>query len=59
MLLYTSAEREQNEQLQNQMFDKIDGYFASMQVEPLDDLYLKLLNIKLHPAWIKEQVSEE
>ena len=59
LLLYTSAEREQNEQLQNQMFDKIDGYFASMQVEPLDDLYLKLLNIKLHPAWIKEQVSEE
>lgn len=54
ILFYTSYDVVQNSKLQNTIFEKLDGYFASTQNDPLDDLYLKFLNIKLHPAWIKE-----
>ena len=52
ILLYTSLDTEQNIKLQELIFEKLNGYFASTQNEPLDDLYLKILNIKLHPAWM-------
>lgn len=55
LIFYTSAEAEQNTHLQEQILAKITGYFASMQRPLLDDLYLKILNIKLHPSWIKEE----
>lgn len=52
LLLYTSLDVEQNSALQQQLFAKINGYFMSMQQPKLDDLFLKVLNIKLHPSWL-------
>ena len=52
LLFYTSADIPQNAALQQQLFDKINGYFMSMQQPELDDLFIRLLNIKLHPAWL-------
>lgn len=55
LIFYSSADTAQNEKTQEQILAKINGYFASMQRPFLEDLYLKILNIKLHPAWVKQE----
>lgn len=52
LVLYTPDDIPQNEAMQDQIFDKLDGYFLSMQQPEIDDLFFKIENIKLHPAWV-------
>jgi hypothetical protein len=52
-LLYTTEGIEQNADLFKLLEEKFNGYFTSMQEPPLLDLSFKLLNIKLHPSWMK------
>ena len=52
LVLYTSESVEQNDALLEKLFEKIDGYYMSMQQPPLKDFFIKALNIKLHPAWL-------
>ena len=58
LVFYTSLDIPQNEKLQEQLFEKINGYFTSMEQPPLEDLFLLLQNIKLHPAWIETKSDE-
>ena len=51
LCLYTSANGEENAKIQNIIFNKIDGYFASMQENNKKDIYVRLENVNLHPAW--------
>ena len=39
----------------NKLLEKINGYFLSMQQPPLDDLFFRMFNIKLHPAWLENE----
>lgn len=52
LLLYTSEGVEQNDIILKQIFEKIDGYHLSMQQPALMDFFIRILNIKLHPAWL-------
>ena len=52
LVLYTSENVDQNNSLLEKIFEKIDGYYLSMQQPPLTDFFIKILNIKLHPAWL-------
>ena len=51
LLLYTSLDVPQNTAMQEQLLERIKGYFLSMQQPPLPDMFFRLMNIKLHPAW--------
>ncbi len=55
LLLYTSLDVPQNAAMQEQLLEKINGYFLSMQQPPLDDLFFRMFNIKLHPAWLENE----
>ena len=51
-VIYTPNDIEQNEAMQKNLIDKINGYFLTMQQPQIDDLSITLKNIKLHSAWI-------
>lgn len=51
LCLYTSANAEENIKIQNNIFERFDGYFSSMQEINTKDLYIRIDNINLHPAW--------
>ena len=51
LCLYTSANTEENLRLQGIIFEKINGYYASMQESNSKSVYVRLENINLHPAW--------
>lgn len=51
LCLYTSANMEENAKLQDIIFEKINGYYASMQEENPKNVYVRLENVNLHPAW--------
>ena len=55
LVLYTADDIEHNEALQDQIFDKLDGYFLSMQQPEIEDLFFKIENIKLHPSWVNNE----
>ena len=52
LVLYTNEDAEQNTKREEQLFDKIDGYFLSMESSPFEDLFIEFENIKLHPSWL-------
>ncbi len=52
LMLYTTESNEQNEKLEEQLFEKLDGYFLSVQKEPFHDLFIEMSNIKLHTPWL-------
>lgn len=52
LLLYTSLDVPQNTSRQQSLLEKIKGYFLSMQQPPMHDIFFRVLNIKLHPAWV-------
>lgn len=49
--LYTSANLQENDRLQKIISEKIDGYYASMQENNSKEVYVRIENINLHPAW--------
>ncbi len=52
LILYTNEDAEQNSKKEEMLFDKIDGYFLSMESSPFEDLFIEIENIKLHPSWL-------
>ncbi len=51
LYLYTSADAMENSRLQRDLNEKIDGYYASMQEKNSNELFIRIENINLHPAW--------
>lgn len=51
LIFYTTDDLQQNEALKEPLFEKLDGYFLSMQQPPIEDLFLEFTNITWHPAW--------
>ena len=52
LVFYTNTNTDQNKALTDQITEKINGYFLSIQKPPFRDFYFKILNIKLHDAWM-------
>ena len=52
LVLYTNEGIDQNSKTEEQLFDKLDGYFLSMEKSPFEDLFIEFENIKLHPSWL-------
>lgn len=51
LCLYTSLGNEENSKLQNIIFEKIKGYYISMQEVAKKNIFIRIENINLHPAW--------
>lgn len=51
LCLYTTANTEENTNLQKLIYEKINGYYLSMQEDTRNDISVRLQNINLHPAW--------
>ncbi len=49
--LYTSANIEENAKYQNLIYEKINGYYASMQEENDNSIHVRIENVNLHPEW--------
>ena len=51
MCLYTSLNAEENIKAQRIILEKINGYYLSMQEQYEQDVFIRLENVNLHPAW--------
>ena len=51
LCLYTTANIEDNLKFQDLIFNKIDGYYTSMQEEVKREVFIRLDNVNLHPSW--------
>ncbi len=51
LCLYTSSSIEENNKNQDIIFEKIDGYYLSMQEKIKREIFIRLDNINIHPQW--------